>query len=193
MTKLQDGTGNNGFAMVNENNQLSVVSESNSVQHEISARDGQAYQVVGSSTLASGTIVPLHVKNTATDKQMVVTYLRHQVIDQAGGTAIPSILSYMRVAFDRTVSSGGSSATPVNMNTGSGNTAEVTATQANPTLTGTAAEWDRWYTKAEGDMNTWNKEGAVIVAPNGTLELSYVTDHTSGTVFTRMSFLMEKI
>jgi len=193
MTKLQDGTGNNGYAEVNKFNQLEVRSESNSFQHVISHRDGQAYQVIGSSTLASATIIPLHIKNTSTDKNMVITYIRHQVIDQAGGTALPSLVNYLRIAFDRTVASGGSAAIPVNMNTGSGNTAEVTATEANPTMAGTAAEFDRWYTKAEGDMDTWNKEGAVLVAPNGTVELAYVGDQTSGTVFTRVSFLMEDV
>ena len=135
----------------------------------------------------------MHVKNTSSTKNLVVTYIRHQIIDQSGGTAIPNASNYFRIALGRTYSAGGSTATPVNVFTGSGNTAEATIYQGAPTLTGTANEIDRWYTKAEADMNTFNKEGAVIVPPNQTIELAYVGDQTSGTLYTRLSFVMKEI
>ena len=39
-------------------------------------------------------------------------------------------------------------------------------------------------------MNAFNKEGSIVLGQNGTLELSYVGDKTSGTLYTRLSFIM---
>lgn len=190
---IKDGTGRGYLVKVTNENELAVESISESIQHHISSVKQEAYQLIGTATLAAGTVVGVHLKNTSADKQLVVTYIRHQIIDQSGGTAIPNASNYYRVALNRTYSSGGSIITPVNVYAGSGNAAEVTAYGSNPTLAGTAAEIDRWYTKAEADMNIFNKEGAVILPPNQTLELSYVGDQTAGTLYTRISFIMRDI
>ncbi len=92
---------------------------------------------------------------------------------------------------NRTRASGGSEVTPVNLNQATGNAANVTAYAGNPTLEGTALEIDRWYTKSEGDMHVFNKEGSVILQPNRTIEFSYVGDQTSGKFYARLSFLMK--
>lgn len=190
---IKDGGGSGRQAKVNKDNKLEVVSESESIQHSISDQKRQAYQCIGIATLAAATVVVLHIKNISSDKNLVLTYIRHQIIDNSGGTAFPNASNYFRIALNRTYSSGGSVTTPINVNAESGNAAEVTAFQAAPTLTGTANEIDRWYTKAEGDMNTFNKEGAVILRAGRTLELSYVGDQTGGTVYARISFLMQEI
>ena len=188
---IRDGKGRGYLAEVDREQRLKVFSTNISIQNYISEFKDQAYQVIGTATLSSGTTVALHIKNTSSDKDMLITYLRHQVIDPAGGTALPNASNYYRLALGRTYSSGGSTATPVNCKGGSGNAAEVVAYQGGPTLAGTALELDRWYTKDEADMNNFNKEGAVILPPSTTLELSYVGDQTSGTLYTRLSFLME--
>ena len=81
----------------------------------------------------------------------------------------------------------------MNVYAGSGNVANVTVYDGNGTaLVATIVnEIDRWYTKAEGDMNTFNKEGALLIPPNQTMSILYTTDHTSGTIYARMSFVME--
>jgi len=190
---IKDGTGRGFLVKVTSENELSVESVSESIQHHISSVKEQAYQVIGVSTLAASTVVALHVKNTSADKNLVVTYIRHQVVDPSGGTAIPNSSNYFRVALGRTYSAGGSLVTPVNVFGGSGNAAEVTAYSSAPTIVGTADEIDRWYTKAEADMNTFNKEGAVIVPPNKTMEMSYVGDQTGGIIYARLSFIMRDI
>ena len=190
---IRDGSGKNFYAKVNKDLQLTVESVSESIQHFISILKMQAYQVIGTATLANSTVVGLHIKNTSSDKNLVVTYIRHQIIDPDGGTELPNASNYYKVALGRTLTSGGSSVTPVNVFGGSGTSAEVTATGSAPTLGGTALEIDRWYTKAEADMNVFVKEGAVILPPNQTLELSYVGDHTSGTLYTRLSFIMREV
>ncbi len=190
---IDDGTGSGYLAEVNSNNQLEVNSQSESLQHTQSSKFEQAYQVIGTETLSSGTVVGLHIKNTSTDKNLVVTYIRHQIIGAAGGTEFPNASNYYRIAIGRTYASGGSAVTPINVFAGSGNEAEATVYNSDPTLAGTASEIDRWYTKANGDMNSFNKEGAVILPPQQTMELSYVGDRTSGTLYTRLSFIMKKI
>ena len=130
------------------------------------------------------------MKNTSSNSNMVITYLRHQVVGATGGTSFPNTSNYFTVGLTRTYASGGSTATPVNVFGGSGNTAEVTAYQSGPTLSGTAQEIDRWYTKSDGDMNTFNKEGALIIPPNQTMEVSYVGDRTGGTIYARISFII---
>lgn len=190
---IKDGAGKNYLAKVNEDQQLLVSAESESVQHHWSNKHRQAYQAIGTTTLANGVVTALHIKNISTTRNLVVTYIRHQIIDQAGGTTFPNASNYFKLAFGRTYNTGGSEIDPVNMYEGSGNIAEVTVYNDLGTtgLTGTAKEIDRWYTKAEGDMNTFNKEGALILEPQRTLELSYVGDQSSGTLYTRLSFIMK--
>jgi len=191
--QIVDGRGRGFRAEVNENNQLAVSAIAQSIQHWLSKTKEHAYQLIGTATLASGTTVGLHIKNTSSDKIFVVTYIRHQIISPSGGTAIPNTSNYYRVAFGRERSTGGTVATPLNVNEGSGIEADIEAYQGGPTLTGTARVIDRWYTKDDGDMNTFRKEGAVIVNPGRTIELSYVGDQTSGLLYTRISFLMGEI
>ena len=191
--QIKDGQGQGFLAGVNSNNQLRVYSESASLQHVISHRDGHAYQVWGVANLASGTVVPIHIKNDNADRDLIATYIRWQVIDPSGGTALPNASNYMTIGFDRTYVSGGAVATPINMNIQSGHIPQVTVYQGTPTLDGTLAVFDRWYPKAEADMHTWNKEGTVILAKNKTLELAYVGDHDTGIVFARVSFLMAPV
>jgi hypothetical protein len=189
---IRSGVGNGYQAKVNADNRLHVYSKSASNQHSVSEEHQEAYQVIGTATLAAATVPVLHIKNTSSDKNMIVSYIRHQVIDPANGTALPNASCYFKIALGRTYTSGGSEVTPVNVYGGSAKTAEVTAYDSAPTLGGTAQEIDRWYTKAEADMNAFNKEGALIIPPNKTIELSYVGDHTAGICYARVSFYMEE-
>ena len=190
---LVDGTGSGYLAKVRSDNKLTVYATSASYQHAVSEEDEQAYQVIGTATPVVGTAPVIHIKNTSTTKNMVVTYVRHQVIDVSGGTALPNTSCYFYMSLGRTYTSGGAAATPVNVFAGSGNEADVIAYSGSSaiTLAGTADIIDLWYTKAEGDMNSFNKEGALIIPPGQTLECSYVSDHTSGLIYSRVSFLME--
>ncbi len=180
-----------GDAMrVNKEGRGWVQSVSESLQHHVSSHDGQAYQVLGTATLASGTVTALHIRNTSDTLECVITYIRCQVIDEAGGTALPSALTYTTVALGRTYDSAGAAVVPINVNTGSTNAAAITAYQSAPTLAGSGDEIDRQYVKVEAELVSYRKEGAVIIAPGGSLEVSLVTDHTSGTFLARVSFIM---
>lgn len=188
---INDGTKGCFAARVGPDGKLSVLSKNRSLQHAVSEEDERAFQILTTSNLASGAVVAMHLKNTNEDKNVIFTYIRHQIVGATGGTAFPNANNYFRVAANRTYDSGGVEITPVNVNIRSGITSGVTAYNSNPTLAGDAQEIDRWYTKADGDMNTFNKEGALILSPNQTIELSYVGDQTGGIVYTRVSFIIE--
>lgn len=190
---IRDGSGKGYLAAVNDENRLQVISKSQPLQHVLSQEKEQAYQVIGVADLQNGETTAIHITNTSNDKNMIITYLRYQIVDAAGGTAFPNKDNYFKISFNREYVSGGAAVIPVNVFEGSGNLAEVVAYSENPVLTGTAKDIDRWYVKANGDMNTFNKEGAVIIGPGRSLGLSFVGDHTSGILYSRLSFLMEDI
>ena len=189
--QIEDGGGTGRLVKVDDEGQLKVVSESQSLQHHVSKNEGNAYQVIGDFTaINNSTHTILHLKNTDTTKQLVITYMRMQVLDQAGGTAFPAAASRFELGFGRTYSSGGTAVTPVNVNATSGNVASVTAYDNNPTMAGSFTEIDRYYPTAEGDAVTYNKEGSIILGLNDTFEIRIVSDHTSGVAYARITFLM---
>lgn len=193
MHQLKDGTGSGYLAKVTKENRLSVFAASASVQLVQSLENGSAYQLIGEADLSSGTTTGLHIRNSSANFNMIITYIRHQIITPAGGTALPNESNYFQVVLDRDYGSGGSIVIPVNVNAGSGNTAGLTCYTGDPTLTGDGREIDRWYTKSDADMNSFVKEGAVIIPPNRAIDFSYVGDQTSGTFYTRISFLMREV
>lgn len=190
--KIESGIGNGKYAAVDISNRLAVAAETFPYQHVISKEDGQAYQVSGTTNLANGTVVAMHIKNTSVTRNLVATFIRHQIIDAANGTTFPNASCYFTLNVDSEYTSGGSIATPVNVSVGSGNSSETTAYVGNPTIVA-GTEVDRWYTKAEGDMNAYNKFGSLIVQPGKSINLSYTGDHTAGIIYTRLSFVMERI
>lgn len=201
---LEDGMGSGKKAKVDIDNRLSVSSRSETIQHFVSHEEENAYQILTTVPIVAGEITALHMKNTSNDKDITITYIRHQMIASTGTfPSTPTNSNYFRLGFGRKYSSGGSLVTPagsngneyiiVNVNEGSGNTAEIVAYANNPTLTGTLKEIDRWYTKANGDMNTFNKEGSVIIKPGNTMEAGYVSSDVTGSLYVRISFLMKSI
>lgn len=190
MAQIQDGAGGGKWLKVNEENRALVTSVNQTFQNHHSMSEGEAFQALGTATLANATVPVLHLKNTSDTLYLVVTHIRAQLVDAAGGTAYPNASNYWSIRHGRTYSSGGSAITPVNMNTGSTKTAPATVYDSSPTLAGTANEFDREYLKAEAEVAHWNKEGALVIAPGGTLEASIVGDHTSGTAKVRISFVM---
>jgi len=191
--KIESGTGNGKWAAVTERNRIKVNAKSSSNQHVVAAEEQKTFQVIGTATCANGTVTPLTVKNTGTDSELVLSYVRWQIVDPAGGTALPNASNYLSIGYDAEFSSGGSVVTPVNMTAGSAQTPGATCYDTNPTLSGTLTEFDRHYPKAEGDMYSFNKEGAAIVKPGQSVTFQYVGDHTSGTVYVRLSFYVEPL
>lgn len=181
----------NRVATVNSSGQLMVRSESVALQHNQAHEHEAVYQCIGTATAASGTVTVLHLKNTSSTKDMVVTYMRVSTVDLAGGTAVPSAAVYLQTGFNETVASGGTACTPTNTNVSSGKVSEVTGTQGAPTMAGTFVEMDRKYVESDGQETVYNKEGSWILGLNDTMSIRLVSNHTSGTAYARVSFVMQ--
>lgn len=189
---VEDGKGTGYLAEVNKFNELLVSSNSKPLQHVVSQRDGNAYQVIGDfASINNSTHTILNLKNDSETKNIVITYIRLQTIDLAGGTAPPSALNYWQIGKGRTVSSGGTAVTPVNVNFTSGNTSSVTATDNNPTMSGTFTEIDRYYIESEATPQLYRKEGAIILGKDDAIEIRIISSNTSGTAYTRISYYLE--
>jgi hypothetical protein len=79
--QIEDGAGSGVQAKVDSNKELLVKSNSASLQHIISERDGEAYQVIGDfASVNNSTHTVLHIKNTSATKFLVVTYIRLQIV-----------------------------------------------------------------------------------------------------------------
>lgn len=191
--KIESGTGNGRYAAVDNLNRLAVSSISLPRQHFVSKVDNNTYQIIGTATPANGTVNVLHLANNTSDKSYTITYIRSQIVDPAGGTALPSAANYWQMGFGLSHSSGGSAVSAVNAFAGASKTPGATAYDSNPTLTGTFDEIDRYYFKADGDVETYSKDGSVIIPPGRSLTARFVGDNTSGTVYTRFSFYVTKI
>lgn len=188
---IEDGKGTGIQAKVSHKHRLYVDAKCSSLQHIISEESEGAYQVIGTATAANATVVLLHMTNNDPVDNIVFSYARLQNITLAGGTAIPNAANYFSIRLGRTYDSGGAAVVPVNVHGGSSNIADVTAYQTNPALAGTALEIDRWYPTKDGDIEKYAKEGSVIIPAGQTIEVAYVGDHTSGTLYSRASFYME--
>lgn len=184
---IEDGTGSGRKVAVTSEFQLKTQAETQQLQHHISRNTGQVYQTVGRETaIAAATQTILHLKNTSTTKNMVITFMRMQLVGEAGGTAVPDPATYFQIGFGRTYSSGGTAVTPVNVNTNSGNVAAITAYDNSPVMAGTFTEIDAWYPDGSA-MQIFNKQGSVILGFNDTIEVRLVTDHTSGLAYARLT------
>jgi len=190
---IEDGRGSGKKAGVDSDNRLAVNSRSESLQHFTSHEEEQAYQVLTLTSVVVGeTTAITHVKNLSTERDMVITYIRHQILGNTG--TIPSVDgngNYFLISAKETYSSGGVLVDPVNIKIGSGNESEVQVYNGNPIVAGVGVEIDRFYTQNFGDMNVLNKEGALIVKPHNTLSVKYISDDVEGVLYTRISFLMK--
>lgn len=187
--KVESGTGNGFYARVTRENALAVSAATFSRQHFVSKTDQKAFQIIGEATAASGTVNVLYLGNNTADQTFTVTYIRLAQIDLAGGTALPNSSNYFDVVGGLTYSSGGSQVTPVNCYINS--VATVTGTTgytSNPTLTGTAGVLEKHWAKEDGEEVAYSKEGSVIIPPGSALTVRYTGDHTSGSLYSRISY-----
>ncbi len=185
--QIEDGTGSGHVAQVTSTNQVKTITESHELQHHISRNFGQSYQVISTDTgITAATQTILHLKNTDTTRKMVISFIRMQAITNTASK--PVVGEYFQMGLGRTVSSGGTEVTPVNVNASSGNVASVVATGVDPTMAGTFSETDRWYNEGNNE-HSYNKQGSHILGLNDTFEVRLVSAGT-GEAYCRITFMM---
>lgn len=179
-----DGT----IAGVTDEHQLEVQAEIHELQHHVSRATGQSYQITGQTdTLTSATTTVLHITNNDPDRKMVVSFMRMGVY--GSNATLPALTEFFQMGYD-TTASGGTAATPVNMNRTSGSDALVTALAVSPTAAGTFAEIDMWPPNSDGDRNSFNKQGSAILGLNDSIEIRYTGTSTTGKAWARITFMM---
>ena len=166
MTVIKDGTGSGFLAEVNNLNQLLTRSVS-VAEIGASSELGNAFQVDGETTIASGTerTIIVLINNMTADIEIERIFLSAQ--NQSG--IITTIKTYLGAA---TVTSGGSAKTPKNLNTTSVNTLDVTVLENNPTIaSGTDVKVQEQYFQSE-DSQTNEYGGAMVLGKNGSVRMT---------------------
>lgn len=186
--QIEDGTGSGRLLGITEENQIKTRAETHSLQHHISRSTKQAYQALSIDTgITAKTQTLLHLKNTDATRLLVISFIRFQAITSTASK--PVVGEYFELGFGRTVSSGGTTTIPVNLNKTSGNVASVTATGIDPTMAGSFVAFDRIYHKASGEEYVFNKQGSIILGLNNTVEVRFVAAGT-GEAKCRITFFM---
>lgn len=186
-TTLRDGA-TGATAEVTAGHRLQTLAASLSLLDLNALEDAQTYTVQGTVTVNNAAFVILHLKNTSLTRTMVVSKVKAQLYDHAGGTAIPNTATYFDIGTGQTYASGGTAVTPVNTNAGSGNTAEATVYHNGPTIGGTIATLQAIRPEAEGRL--YEFDDVVVIPPNRTFSVRCTTDHTSGVAYASVRFSM---
>lgn len=174
-------------AAVTFDHQVRTRAEIHSLQFHASFMHNGAYQVIGDfNALNNSTHTLLHIKNNSSDP-IALTFARMQIINAAGGAFDDA--TFFQLGFGTEVASGGTAVTPVQLNRQSNTPLSITATDNNPTMTGTFIEIDRWYPEGNGKEQIYRKLGSIILADNDTMEIRVTTDHTSGLGYARFSLV----
>jgi hypothetical protein len=137
--------------------------------------------------LDAATHTVLHIKNTDPERDFVISYIRVQLVT---ANVADALTDYFEFGFGREVASGGSAVIPVNLNKKVGSVSQVIATIGSPVMTGTFESMEHWHPKASGDINTYNKDGSIILGLNDTFEIRYISTSTTGVARARITFMM---
>src|SRR3972149_8600985 len=146
--QIEDGTGSGTLVQVSDNRLRAFAVNVPLTNHiSVEATNQTVFTAIGTATVVSGTTVLLHVINNDPSNLLVMDRVVVQGTNLGG---IPTSGTYFSLGYGRTVTSGGTSITPVNLNRTAVNVANVTATASNPNMTGTFVESNRWLVQANG-------------------------------------------
>ncbi len=187
--KIEDGTGTSQLVGVTSNKLRTLSVNLPLTFHQtLDPHHENVYTAIGLVTPINGTAISLFIQNNSS-LFLCIDRIMVQAIAIGGGTAVPNASAYIRAGFGRTYSAAGTIVTPINLNRTSGNTASAIAYQG-PTLIGTFIEAYRWYiesTTSRFDIIPQGGDG-IILGNTNTIEVSYVSDNTSGTILTVVTF-----
>ncbi len=141
-------------------------------------------------TLTAAKVPVMYLKNTSSDKDLIIYRALFQTIAEAA--TIPAVGIYWSVDLNAAVS-GGTAITPVNLNTGASKAAEVTALQSTPTIDTAGTELGRIYPVTDGTLITPDNGQSIIVAPNGSWLLNYTTTGSAGIANALVFFYMRDV
>ena len=188
--QIEDGTGTGQLVEVSDNRLRAFAVGVSLTNHISLEQDNQTvFTALGTSTVVSGTTVLLHIINNDPSNLLVVDRV---VVQSAGlGGTLPLSGTYFSLGYNRTVTSGGTVLTPVNLNRTATKVANVTATSGNPNMTGTFLESHRWLVQANGvafELIT-PESNDILLGRSNTIEVQ-LNSNTSGNILTIFKFFM---
>lgn len=191
---ITDGTGKGFSAAVDSANRLKVDAITTSFQHLVAHTNSNAYQAIGNATPINGTVSILHIENTDSNNlDMMPMRIRMEILDSSGGSILPNADNYFSITFGENYVSGGSTGNSVNTTAGSAKLSSTIININGSTLDGIPKEIERCHPNSDGQVAVWETEGILIIPPGHTLNISYTGDKTSGTLYSSVLFVMNKI
>ena len=168
--EISDGTGSSRSAEVDENNHLVVNAVSQSVEHYVNHVDGNAFNLLFSATPASTSDCFIYMKNTGVDDISIEGFWLWLAADEYVDVKLNDVGTPV----------GGSTITPVNLNSGSGNAPTGTFQQGN-NITGLSGGTtiDRIYHASSQESASYNFDQDIIVKKNGTFTMYAQTGATA--------------
>lgn len=166
MTVIKDGTGTGYLARINAENFLEVHAITTTEYVHESIAHGESYRILGTTTIAAGVEKTVLIVINNSDDLLTIERITTSIQGESGKPVIIRI--YIGNA---TVTAGGSSASPVNVNASSVNTVVISGTQNNPTIGGTDSkilEIYMEYTSIDRELS----DGAVVLGRNSSIRLT---------------------
>ena len=164
-TVIRDGTGKGYSAQVNSDNQLVVSAITRTIEHYFNQTKGEAYNVAFAVNPDGAGDVIFYLKNND-DSDLIIEGLTYQ---SSGAEEI-----YFKLGDTGTATAtSGATMTPVNLNTGSGKTADVTClsniADGAVDITGLSggSTFDQIYIIAAADHKWYNFEQDIVLKKNG--------------------------
>lgn len=172
MTVIKDGTGESFLAKVDNTNSLHTAARTFSLAVYASAAKGQTFSIFGTTTIAAGVEkTGIILINNPTSKETIGILSVLSAIQGEAGRPV-TFRSYLGKS---TYTGGGTVITPVNSNTGSLNTLDVTAVADNPVLGGTDTLISQSFQEATSG-GFFQIEGRLVLAPTGSFRLTVTGD-----------------
>tara|TARA_R110000787_G_scaffold273324_1_gene381017 strand:- start:508 stop:1050 length:543 start_codon:yes stop_codon:yes gene_type:complete len=176
---------------VNKNHQAEV-NALNSNELQWHARHKRtAYSVSGTTdTLTAAKIPVVYIKNTSSDKDLIIYSVVAQTAAEAATLGVVTIYWSQDLGLTCT---GGTAAVPLNLNTGSIKPAEATCLHSTPTLSVAGSEIGRIYAKANSEIISIDNGQAVTLSPGGSWSINYTTTGTAGVATAAVYFYLRDI
>lgn len=182
---IVDGTGKRYAVKVDAENRLASTSVNTAVQSYISRKNERAYQVSAVVNVAASEVPILYLQNDSPSLDLVITYIRCMT----AGAADTNENAYFTMGIGGSRVSGGDLLTPTNVNVSSARPSEAIAYGgATPLVVSDFVEIDRNY--QANSMNSYNKEGAVILKSDDAILLSHTGSTAAGIAYARFSFYL---
>lgn len=166
MTVIKDGTGAGFLVRVTEEHRLATVSVSVPQIANESIEDGLAFQIEGETTIVAGVEKTVLIIINNSDDLISIERIFTSVQNETG------IIITARIYLGQsTITAGGTAKTPINLNTASLNTIDVTALENNPTLGGTDTKIQEHYFRLT-DTECTEYFGAINLAKNKSIRVT---------------------